>query len=66
VTTAVGALTENEVAEALALGLAEAEKLRRAGLVEASALFLNGEARVCGVIANISRPAIREGNFAYA
>jgi ApbE superfamily uncharacterized protein (UPF0280 family) len=48
VTTGVGVLSEGEVAEALNSGLAEAEKLRQSGLIEAAALFLNGEVRVCG------------------
>lgn len=49
VTTGVGALSEYEVTEALDRGLAEAEKLRQQGLIEAAALFLNGEARMCEV-----------------
>jgi ApbE superfamily uncharacterized protein (UPF0280 family) len=48
VTTGVGQLTVGEVADALARGLAKAEKLRREGLIEAAALFLNGKTRVCG------------------
>ena len=43
-------MSEEEVAEALDRGLAEAERLRRRGLIEASALFLGGEARICGVV----------------
>ena len=48
VTTDVGALAPREVAEALESGLAAADVLRRRGLVEAAALFLNVEVRVCG------------------
>ncbi len=48
VTQGVGTLAEDEVAIALEAGLAEAERLRRAGLIAGAALFLNGEARVCG------------------
>ena len=48
VTTGVGPLTEREVAEALDSGLAEAGKLKRRGLIEAAALFLNGRVRICG------------------
>jgi ApbE superfamily uncharacterized protein (UPF0280 family) len=56
VTTDVGLLSEEEVAEALASGLAEAEKLWQRGLIEAAALFLNGEARVCGEVNSIKHP----------
>jgi ApbE superfamily uncharacterized protein (UPF0280 family) len=48
VTTGVGALSGDEVATALKGGLTEAERLRRRGLIEAAALFLQGEARMCG------------------
>ena len=50
VTTAVGRLDTDEIAEALERGLVVAEDFRRRGLVEAAALFLAGEARVCGVL----------------
>ena len=46
VTTAVGALTEEEIDEALERGLALAEDFRRRGLIAAAALFLAGERRV--------------------
>lgn len=49
VTTAVGHLSREERAAALDAGLAEAEKLRRAGLIEAAALFLGDDARVSGM-----------------
>jgi ApbE superfamily uncharacterized protein (UPF0280 family) len=48
VTTAVGRLAPEEVAEALAAGAARAEAMRARGLVAAAALFLAGESRVVG------------------
>jgi hypothetical protein len=48
VTTAVGALGKDEIAEALERGWAVAEAYRRRGLIEAAALFLGGEVRVSG------------------
>ena len=48
VTVAVGVLTREEVRAALARGAAAAEKMRAAGLIEAAALFLCGEAEVVG------------------
>jgi ApbE superfamily uncharacterized protein (UPF0280 family) len=48
VTTAVGPLGEDEIAEALTRGLAVAESYRRRGLIEATALFLCGEVRISG------------------
>jgi ApbE superfamily uncharacterized protein (UPF0280 family) len=48
VTTDVGPLGENEIAEALERGLAVAEAYRRRGLIEAAALFLCGEVCVSG------------------
>jgi ApbE superfamily uncharacterized protein (UPF0280 family) len=50
VTVGVGALTASEIDTALDAGLAVAEGLQRRGLIEAAALFLAGEARVCGNI----------------
>jgi len=49
VTVDVGPLTPEEVTTALAAGVAAAEHLRRTGLIEAAALNLCGETRVCGV-----------------
>lgn len=46
VTTTVGALTEDEIAQALDAGLALADSFIRAGLIRAAALRLRGEARV--------------------
>jgi len=47
VTIDVGALTRDEVDEALAGGLTEAERLRGAGLLEAAAVQLQGQVRAC-------------------
>ncbi|PSJ56582.1 UPF0280 family protein [Kumtagia ephedrae] len=67
VTVGVGALTAAEIDEALARGLAVAEALRLSGLIDAAALFLAAEARVCGALAlpagakpAASPPALRE------
>lgn len=49
VTTAVGDLSREERAAALDAGLAEAEKLRRSGLIDAAALFLGDDARLSGM-----------------
>ena len=48
VTVDVGPLAPFEIDEALAAGLAEAEKLRKASLLEAAALQLNGRTLLCG------------------
>ncbi|WP_082143596.1 UPF0280 family protein [Nitratireductor soli] len=48
VTQGVGVLSEAETAEALARGLAVADDMRNRGLIEAAALFLQGESRQCG------------------
>ena len=48
VTVAVGPLPEDALAAALAAGAAEAERMRRAGLIVAAALFLRGRHRVVG------------------
>ncbi len=48
VTTGVGRLSPVETAAALDHGWQAAERLRRAGLIEAAALFLAGEVRVSG------------------
>jgi ApbE superfamily uncharacterized protein (UPF0280 family) len=49
VTTGVGRLATSEAVAALERGWRAAERLRRAGLIEAAALFLAGEARFSGV-----------------
>jgi len=48
VTTSVGALDADEIDAALERGLVVAQDFRRRGLIDAAALFLAGEARVCG------------------
>jgi ApbE superfamily uncharacterized protein (UPF0280 family) len=48
VTVAVGPLSPAEIETALAAGAAEAERLRREGLIVAVALFLRGRYRVVG------------------
>jgi ApbE superfamily uncharacterized protein (UPF0280 family) len=53
-TTGVGALAPQEIAKALAAGLAVAEDFRRRGLIEAAALFLGGESRICGGLLDTS------------
>lgn len=65
VTTGVGALSRGEVAAALEAGMAKAERLRRGGLIEAAALFLQGEARVVGnvVSASTSMPVYRTSDY---
>lgn len=49
VTVDVGPLTREEIGAALAAGLDEAERLRRAGLLEAAALQLHDQTLLCGV-----------------
>ncbi|MDN5925758.1 MAG: UPF0280 family protein [Hyphomicrobiales bacterium] len=48
VTTDVGLLGDNEITLALERGRAVAEDYRRHGLIEAAALFLGGQSRICG------------------
>jgi hypothetical protein len=50
VTVEVGALSWGEVAEALAAGVAEAERVRAAGLLEAAVLCLDGQVEVVGPV----------------
>jgi uncharacterized protein len=54
VTAAVGPLTSREIEEALASGLDEADRLRRAGLLTAAALQLGGHTLLCGADGNQS------------
>ena len=64
VTTDVGPLSSEGVAQALDGGLAEAERLRCRGLIEAAALFLNGDVRVCGVaLSQAPRSKVLEGEL---
>ncbi|MFO1058701.1 MAG: UPF0280 family protein [Dongiaceae bacterium] len=51
VTVAVGALSPDAVAAALAAGAAEAERMLAAGLIAGAALFLRGRHRVVGAAA---------------
>jgi hypothetical protein len=61
VTTAVGPLAPAQIAAALAAGVARAEDMRRAGLIEAALLTLAGEWRSVGApTAGISSPRMRE------
>ncbi len=60
VTIAVGALTPAEIDEALARGVAEAKRLKTLGAIEAAALRLCGETRLCGVEARLYNGA-KEG-----
>ncbi len=53
VTVGVGALSSADVAAALYAGLAVAEDCCQQGLIEAAALFLGGEIRVCGALAGM-------------
>ncbi|QPC88534.1 UPF0280 family protein [Mesorhizobium sp. NBSH29] len=48
VTTAVGVLSETEVASALSRGLERAEAMIRDGFIEGAALFLQGRSQTCG------------------
>jgi hypothetical protein len=50
VTVEVGELADAEVAEALAGGIAEAERMRSSGLLEAAALCLEGQTAVVGPV----------------
>ncbi|HEU0222305.1 MAG TPA: UPF0280 family protein [Paracoccaceae bacterium] len=50
VTTGVGRLTPEEVAEALGRGALCAEAMRGSGLIEAAALFLAGQSRIVGAL----------------
>jgi len=58
VTTGVGLLSDGEIAEALARGVAIAESLMRRSLIHGAALFLAGQATVVGAVpAPLSRPS---------
>ncbi len=64
VTVDVGALAPAEIEQALRRGLAAAEALRARGLIEAAALFLAGEVRLCGrpAWANVTAGVARASN----
>jgi ApbE superfamily uncharacterized protein (UPF0280 family) len=68
VTHGVGALTLEEVNEALRAGAETADRLFRMGLVRSAALCLQGEIRLVGVLQEGRRFAtpIREGSLAHA
>jgi ApbE superfamily uncharacterized protein (UPF0280 family) len=57
VTVGVGPLEPDEVAEALAAGVAEAERLRSAGPIEAAVLCLDGRVEVVGPVLASAAPA---------
>jgi len=61
VTVGVGTLSPVEIGRALGAGLAVAQDLRRRGLIEGAALFLAGEARLCGRMEELpAAPARKE------
>jgi ApbE superfamily uncharacterized protein (UPF0280 family) len=65
VTIGVGELTPNEIDEALARGLAEVERLKALCAIEAAALRLCGETRLCGVQARLYNNANSGGEAAH-
>ena len=56
VTVEVGALDDREVAEALAPGVAEAERMRAAGLLEAAVVCLDGRVGIVGPVVASAPP----------
>jgi ApbE superfamily uncharacterized protein (UPF0280 family) len=64
VTRAVGALGRAEVEAALGAGRREAEQLRRAGLIVAAALHLQGETRLSGAVGAMPPPFTGAGERA--
>jgi uncharacterized protein len=65
VTIDVGALADDEIDEALACGLAEAERLCGIGAIEAAALQLKGHTRLCEFgSARLTEPAAFHANEA--
>jgi ApbE superfamily uncharacterized protein (UPF0280 family) len=64
VTVGVGALAAGDVDEALARGLGEAERLKQLGAIEAAALRLCGETRLCGVAARLYNEAGKDRDAA--
>lgn len=68
VTQAVGALTLQEVNNALRAGVESAARLSRMGLIQSAALSLRGEIRIVGLLEEARRIAapIREGTLAHA
>jgi len=67
VTQAVGALTQNEIDTALQSGIRTAERLRKIGLIRASALSLCGETRLAGAASDKSiSSAMHERSLVHA
>jgi uncharacterized protein len=67
VTQAVGALTRNEIDSALQSGMRTAERLRKIGLIRASALSLCGETRLAGATSDKSiSSAMHERSLVHA
>jgi uncharacterized protein len=68
ITQAVGALTLQEVNDALRAGVETAARLSRMGLIRSAALSLRGEIRIVGLLEEARRIAtpIREGSLAHA
>jgi hypothetical protein len=64
VTISVGDLTPQDIEEALAAGLEEAEALRRAGVLAGAALQLCGRTLLCGVGGTQDFPGIAAGGNA--
>lgn len=58
VTVEVPALTEDEVAEALAAGVAKTERMRAAGLIVSAVLCLEGQMAVAGPVIASSPPEV--------
>jgi len=59
VTVSVGSLAEDEVGEALAAGVDQAQRMRSAGLLEAAVLCLNGQVEVVGPVVASAPPGTR-------
>ena len=66
VTRDVGALGLDEIDTALAVGIAEAERLQKAGHIVVAALNLRGETRVCGALPVIASGAKQCASFSIA
>ena len=58
VTTGVGALDDREIAQALERGLLVAEEFVARGLIVSAALFLKGQSRLAGALANETRRSL--------
>lgn len=62
VTTGVGVLSSNDVAEALQNGLLVAEEFVSRGLIVSAAMFLNGQSRLAGALATVPTKTIEEAH----